>query len=163
MQTKWGVGFGPRDCSDYQTGISVIPIERLTDADRKWMLTAEYGGTGGQAIEPGMVVEEPDIEIGAGVSSKGMSLGSFLVYPSPQEHILIRSFPIAMSRRIATDKGGMRGPQSSRVGQPISGREQRNDRPMSSSNNGAFTQLPPGFDPMQFMQQMQQKMQQGGQ
>ena len=138
MQTKWGVGFGPRDCSDYQTGISVIPIERLTDADRKWMLTAEYGGTGGQAIEPGMVVEEPDIEIGAGVSSKGMSLGSFLVYPSPQEHILIHSFPIAMSRRIATDKGGMRGPQSSRVGQPISGRE-RNDRPLSSSNNGNAT------------------------
>jgi len=72
-QTKWGVGFGPRDCSDYQTGVSVIPIERLTDADRKWMLTAEYGGTGGRQIESGMVVEEPDIEIGAGVSSKGKS------------------------------------------------------------------------------------------
>ncbi len=71
LQTKWGVGFGPRDCSDYQTGISVIPIDRLTDADRKWMLTAEYGGTGGKSIEGGMVVEEPDIEIGAGVSSKG--------------------------------------------------------------------------------------------
>ena len=37
------------------------------------MLTAEYGGTGGLPIESGMVVEEPDIEIGAGVSSKGMS------------------------------------------------------------------------------------------
>ena len=44
---------------------------KLTDADRKWMLTAEYGGTGGKPIEGGMVVEEPDIEIGAGVSSKG--------------------------------------------------------------------------------------------
>ena len=72
-QTRWGVGFGPRDCSDYQTGISIIPIERLTEADRKWLLTAEYGGTGGRPIESGMVVEEPDIEIGAGVSSKGMS------------------------------------------------------------------------------------------
>ena len=71
LQTRWGVGFGPRDCSDYQTGISVIPIDRLTDADRKWMLTAEYGGTGGKPIEGGMIVEEPDIEIGAGVSSKG--------------------------------------------------------------------------------------------
>ncbi|KAE8145722.1 hypothetical protein BDV25DRAFT_163980, partial [Aspergillus avenaceus] len=70
LRTRWGVGFGPRDCSDYQTGISVIPIERLTEADRKWMLTAEYGGTGGRPIESGMVVEEPDIEIGAGVSSK---------------------------------------------------------------------------------------------
>jgi protein NRD1 len=73
LQTRWGVGFGPRDCSDYQTGISVIPVERLTEADRKWMLTAEYGGTGGRPIESGMVVEEPDIEIGAGVSSKGLS------------------------------------------------------------------------------------------
>lgn len=65
------MGFGPRDCSDYQTGVSIIPIERLTEADRKWMLTAEYGGSGGRPIETGMVVEEPDIEIGAGVSSKG--------------------------------------------------------------------------------------------
>jgi protein NRD1 len=72
LRTKWGVGFGPRDCSDYQTGISIIPIERLTEADRKWVVTAEYGGTGGQALESGMVLEEPDIEIGAGVSSKGM-------------------------------------------------------------------------------------------
>lgn len=92
LRTRWGVGFGPRDCSDYQTGISVIPIERLTEADRKWMLTAEYGGTGGRPIESGMVVEEPDIEIGAGVSSK------------------------AISRRIATDTGGRRGPISSRGG-----------------------------------------------
>ena len=70
-QTRWGVGFGPRDCSDYATGVSIIPIARLTEADRKWMLTAEFGGSGGKPIEGGLVVEEPDIEIGAGVSSKG--------------------------------------------------------------------------------------------
>ncbi|KAI1343987.1 hypothetical protein F5Y15DRAFT_183527 [Xylariaceae sp. FL0016] len=91
-RTRWGVGFGPRDCSDYQTGVSVIPINKLTDADRKWMLTAEYGGSGGRPIESGMVVEEPDIEIGAGVSSK------------------------AISRRMQTDKGGRHGPKSSRGG-----------------------------------------------
>jgi protein NRD1 len=68
----------------------VIPISKLTDADRKWMLTAEFGGSGGQAIEPGMVVEEPDIEIGQGVSSK------------------------AISRRMQTDKGGSNGPKSGR-------------------------------------------------
>ncbi|KAK4987819.1 hypothetical protein LTR50_004372 [Elasticomyces elasticus] len=72
-QTKWGVGFGPRDCSDYTTGISIIPIDALTQADLKWMLTAEHGGTGGLPIESGLVVEEPDIEIGAGVSSKAIS------------------------------------------------------------------------------------------
>ena len=76
------MGFGPRDCSDYQTGISVIPIERLTEADRKWMLTAEYGGTGGRPIEQGMVVEEPDIEIGAGVSSKGVYACSLFHFSS---------------------------------------------------------------------------------
>lgn len=72
-QIRWGVGYGPRDCSDYSNGISIIPIQRLTDADRRWMLTAEYGGSGGQEIQQGLVVEEPDIEIGAGVSSKAIS------------------------------------------------------------------------------------------
>jgi protein NRD1 len=67
------VGFGPRDCSDYTTGISIVPISRLTDADRKWVVTAEYGGTGGRPLEAGMIIEEPDIEIGAGVSSKAIS------------------------------------------------------------------------------------------
>jgi protein NRD1 len=90
LRTRWGVGFGPRDCCDYENGISIIPIARLTEADKKWLLTAEYGGTGGHPIENGIVVEEPDIEIGAGVSSK------------------------AISRRIQTDKGGSHGPKSSR-------------------------------------------------
>jgi protein NRD1 len=89
-QTRWGVGFGPRDCSDYQSGISVIPIHKLTEADRKWMLTAPFGGSGGRPIVTGLCVEEPDIEIGAGVSSK------------------------AISRRMQTDKGGNHGPKSSR-------------------------------------------------
>ncbi|EEP79245.1 conserved hypothetical protein [Uncinocarpus reesii 1704] len=132
LRTRWGVGFGPRDCSDYQTGISVIPIERLTEADRKWMLTAEYGGTGGKPIESGMVVEEPDIEIGAGVSSK------------------------AISRRMATDQGGKRGPQSSRppFEQPRFRRQERGsddgpgsdrDHDNSSANNVAVPPAVPGF------------------
>ncbi|KAF2462348.1 hypothetical protein BDY21DRAFT_12216 [Lineolata rhizophorae] len=71
--TRWGVGFGPRECSDYSTGISIIPINSLTDADRKWVVNAEFGGIGGRPLEPGLVLEEPDIEIGAGVSSKAIS------------------------------------------------------------------------------------------
>ena len=39
----------------------------------KWVVTAEYGGTGGRPLEAGMIIEEPDIEIGAGVSSKAIS------------------------------------------------------------------------------------------
>ncbi|KAL4938681.1 hypothetical protein BDV06DRAFT_49279 [Aspergillus oleicola] len=124
LRTRWGVGFGPRDCSDYQTGISVIPIERLTEADRKWMLTAEYGGTGGRQIEPGMIVEEPDIEIGAGVSSK------------------------AISRRIATDTGGKRGPVSTRVSHDRPPRREREGPPMgdmSNANNVGVPPAVPGF------------------
>lgn len=73
LRIRWGVGYGPRDCCDYQQGISVIPTARLTEADLKWAISAEWGGTGGTPLQPGMVIEEPDIEIGTGVSSKAIS------------------------------------------------------------------------------------------
>ena len=56
---NWAVGFGPTQYADYKKGQSVLPIDVLTDADRKWMKTAELGGTGGLEIMTGMVVEEP--------------------------------------------------------------------------------------------------------
>ncbi|KAI1008125.1 hypothetical protein K3495_g111 [Podosphaera aphanis] len=144
LRTRWGVGFGPRDCSDYATGVSIIPISKLTDADRKWMLSAEYGGSGGAPIESGMVVEEPDIEIGQGVSSK------------------------AISRRMQTDRGGNNGPKSSRdrddndhrrggrePGKDEFGRDLRDDDrkdrvqsisgPPSMPAVPPFGMLPPGF------------------
>lgn len=104
FQTRWGVGFGPRDCSDYATGVSIIPIHKLTEADRKWILTAPYGGSGGRPIESGLSVEEPDIEIGAGVSSK------------------------AISRRMQTDKGGSNGPKSTRNREDDTGKPPRRSR-----------------------------------
>lgn len=73
LRTRWGVGFGPRDCCNYQHGISIIPIQRLTEADKAWIVNAQWGGTGGQPMLSGMVIDEPDIEIGSGVSSKAMS------------------------------------------------------------------------------------------
>lgn len=73
LRTRWGVGFGPRDCCNYQHGISIIPIERLTEADKQWVVRAQWGGTGGEPLVSGMVVDEPDIEIGTGISSKAMS------------------------------------------------------------------------------------------
>ena len=73
LRTRWGVGFGPRDCCDYQTGSSKIPLQRLTDADKKWSVEAQWGGTGGQPLETGIVFEEPDIIVGEGISSKSMS------------------------------------------------------------------------------------------
>ncbi|KAH6678883.1 hypothetical protein F5X68DRAFT_34983 [Plectosphaerella plurivora] len=114
LRTRWGVGFGPRHCSDYSNGISVIPISALTEADRKWMLTAEIGGSGGRPIESGLVVEEPDIEIGAGVSSK------------------------AISRRMQTDKSGSQGPRSTRTGD--SGWRGRGGRREDNQASGANAQ-----------------------
>lgn len=73
FRVRWGIGFGPRDCCDYKNGISIIPIKRLTLADCKWLRTAEYGGTGDLPIQERMVVEEPDIELGTGISSKAIS------------------------------------------------------------------------------------------
>ncbi|KAK9462861.1 uncharacterized protein V1516DRAFT_662892 [Lipomyces oligophaga] len=89
LRCRWGVGFGPRDCCEYSSGVSTIPIDRLTDADKRWITTAEYGGTGGRPLEAKLIIEEPDIEIGAGVSSK------------------------AISRRMPTNQGGDMGPKSS--------------------------------------------------
>ncbi|KAK9365867.1 hypothetical protein V1509DRAFT_655161 [Lipomyces kononenkoae] len=88
LRCRWGVGFGPRDCCDYASGVSTIPIDRLTEADKRWVTTADFGGTGGRPLEPGLMVEEPDIEIGAGVSSK------------------------AISKRMPTNLGGDMGPKS---------------------------------------------------
>ncbi|KAH7040535.1 uncharacterized protein B0I36DRAFT_12036 [Microdochium trichocladiopsis] len=120
FRTRWGVGFGPRDCSDYQTGVSIIPIARLTEADRKWMLTAEYGGSGGRPIESGLVVEEPDIEIGAGVSSK------------------------AISRRMQTDKSGRHGPKSSHDDQEDDGQRWRRNRDGRRDDRDNPNHMPPG-------------------
>jgi protein NRD1 len=83
------------------------------------MLTAEFGGSGGRPIETGLVVEEPDIEIGAGVSSK------------------------AISRRMQTDKGGRHGPKSSRSGddeEVVNWRGKRDNR----QNNGPPNDQPQG-------------------
>ncbi|SCU96814.1 LADA_0H02894g1_1 [Lachancea dasiensis] len=98
LRTRWGVGFGPRDCCDYQHGYSVIPLHRLTDADKKWSVSAEWGGTGGQTLQSGLAFEEPDIVVGEGVSSK------------------------AISQKMPTDSG-RNGPKS---GKPVRGPSYRN-------------------------------------
>lgn len=139
------------------------------------MLSAEYGGTGNKPIQQGMIVEEPDIEIGAGVSSKGMCC--------VQKQFCQLTF-LAMSKRIATDQGGRRGPQSSnrddhgrdrdrRRNDRYRDDDRRDDRSNSNPNMIPFPMnfptmpngmpmLPPGF-PFPFPQQNQDggdKMQQ---
>ena len=93
------------------------------------MLTAEYGGSGGKPIESGMVVEEPDIEIGQGVSSK------------------------AISRRMQTDKGGNNGPKSGRDREeeeaaPRYRRGDRDDDRREHDRKDSFPPNPPSMPPI---------------
>ncbi|KAF9102488.1 hypothetical protein BGX29_004537 [Mortierella sp. GBA35] len=63
MKVGWGCGFGPRDLFDYTTGTSLIPVERLTDTDRRWLMNSVVGGFGmGEPIRGGVSLLEPNIE-----------------------------------------------------------------------------------------------------
>ncbi|KAF9331939.1 hypothetical protein BG006_005202 [Podila minutissima] len=63
MKVGWGCGFGPRDCFDYTSGTSVIPLDRLTDTDRRWLSNSVVGGFGPhEVIRGGVVIFEPNIE-----------------------------------------------------------------------------------------------------
>lgn len=122
LRTRWGVGFGPRDCCDYQNGYSIIPLHRLTDADKKWSLEAQWGGTNGQPLTSGMVFEEPDIIVGDGVSSK------------------------AISQRIPTDSS-KNGPRSNRDDRRNGYNQYNQHQPVQSGYisgpNNMYNQLPP--------------------
>ena len=111
------------------------------------MLTAEYGGTGGREIESGMVAEEPDIEIGAGVSSKGKDFARVVCFQP------LLTCSIAISRRMQTDKGGQQGPRSSRDGQsnqsPQEQRYRQPDRDHDTNMVGAPPAVP-AFGGFQF-------------
>ncbi|KAF9311092.1 hypothetical protein BG003_007797 [Podila horticola] len=64
MKVGWGCGFGPRDCFDYTSGTSVIPLDRLTDTDRRWLSNSVVGGFGPhEVIRGGVVIFEPNIEV----------------------------------------------------------------------------------------------------
>ena len=113
------------------------------------MLTAEYGGTGGRSIESKMVVEEPDIEIGAGVSSKGR-------IKSQADHDReILTFITAISRRMQTDRTGYQGPRTARDGQgnqnaPNHGRYRQPDRDNTDNSNNTNNRnagVPPPVPP----------------
>lgn len=116
------------------------------------MVSAEYGGTGGKPLEGGMIVEEPDIEIGQGVSSKG-PLSEFIASTFPSIHsippdrnisklpsspllniILTKLLYVAISKRFPTDSGGAKGPRSSHDTHEAH-REQRNKRTDYNDNN----------------------------
>ena len=99
----------------------------------KWVVNAEYGGTGGRPLEAGMIIEEPDIEIGAGVSSKAISQKIHL--------------------RPKGEGGGTRG------GRGKGNREDQQQRQQRNWNDGGFQQqqgnaggVPIGFPPFPMMQ-----------
>ena len=57
----FGCGFGPKDSFDYRSGHSVIPLARLTNQDKDWLINAPVGGIQEGALRGGITVEEPHI------------------------------------------------------------------------------------------------------
>ncbi|KAI8609358.1 hypothetical protein BC830DRAFT_1044602, partial [Chytriomyces sp. MP71] len=54
----WGCGFGPKEHFKYDTGETLFPIAEMSDADKKSIQEAKYGGG---PIQGSVLVEEPDI------------------------------------------------------------------------------------------------------
>lgn len=107
LRARWGVGYGPRDCCNYQDGVSTIPLSRLTDADKRWAVSAQWGGTGGAPLVPGMFIEEPDIEVGHGISSK--SISRKMPTNSSSNGPKSDGMPVARGRREYGNNGGNAG------------------------------------------------------
>lgn len=97
-------------------------------------MTAEYGGTGGRPLEAGMTLEEPDIEIGAGVSSKAIS-----------QKIHLRGNQNQEGGRGGGGRGRGRGRGADRDNQSWNQRED------VSSPGGTGGGLPQGFPPFPMM------------
>ncbi|KAJ3097130.1 hypothetical protein HDU97_005132 [Phlyctochytrium planicorne] len=58
FKVGWGCGFGPKDIFDYSNGYTILPINRMSESDRRWI---SAGIRGGGPIEGGTVVEEPNV------------------------------------------------------------------------------------------------------
>ncbi|KAG5461258.1 MAG: hypothetical protein BJ554DRAFT_6574, partial [Olpidium bornovanus] len=69
LKIGWSCGFGPKDIFDYINGASIIPLARLTDADRRWLTASRHGGFGARPIHGGVTIEEPDVIPGTGMAS----------------------------------------------------------------------------------------------
>ncbi|KAI9338500.1 hypothetical protein BDR26DRAFT_862976 [Obelidium mucronatum] len=69
LKISWGCGFGPKEHFEYNAGMTVFPISEMSEADKKSLSNAKYGGG---PIEGGTFVEEPDIaDFEGGGSSSG--------------------------------------------------------------------------------------------
>lgn len=60
LRVRWALGFGPRAYFNFDTGISTIPLYVITDAEKEWAKTSEWGGTNGKDMISGLLFEEPD-------------------------------------------------------------------------------------------------------
>ncbi|KAJ3415326.1 hypothetical protein HDV05_005196 [Chytridiales sp. JEL 0842] len=77
LKVGWGCGFGPKDIFDYRTGVSIYPLAKMTETDKRWISTS---GRGGGPLQGGTVVEEPDVGFSkpaprAQVNVRGGSIG----------------------------------------------------------------------------------------
>ncbi|KAJ3237348.1 hypothetical protein HDU81_009570 [Chytriomyces hyalinus] len=86
LRVSWGCGFGPKEHFKYETGETAFPVAEMSEADKKAIGQARYGG--GRPIQGGLIIEEPDIpddvyesagagSAGFGSSGRGRGGGGF--------------------------------------------------------------------------------------
>ncbi|KAJ3193050.1 hypothetical protein HK101_005520 [Irineochytrium annulatum] len=59
----WGCGFGPKDMFDYTEGMTILPLNILSENDKRWIAHTKRGGG---PLVGGTVIEEPDVGASGG-------------------------------------------------------------------------------------------------
>ncbi|KAI7859418.1 hypothetical protein BDC45DRAFT_401416, partial [Circinella umbellata] len=61
-KVNYGFGFGPRKLFDYEQGVSIIPLNELSQDEKSNLVTAPIGGFQGLPVHDQMTIEEPEVE-----------------------------------------------------------------------------------------------------
>ncbi|KAI9261486.1 hypothetical protein BDA99DRAFT_511486 [Phascolomyces articulosus] len=62
VKVNYGFGFGPRKLFDYEQGVSIIPLNELSEDEKSSLVTAPIGGFQGLPVHDQMTIEEPEVE-----------------------------------------------------------------------------------------------------
>ncbi|KAG2217152.1 hypothetical protein INT45_011327 [Circinella minor] len=62
VKVNYGFGFGPRKLFDYEQGVSIIPLNELSQDEKSNLVTAPIGGFQGLPVHDQMTIEEPEVE-----------------------------------------------------------------------------------------------------
>lgn len=74
IRINWACGYGPKEYFDFMTGVSTVPLNRLSKPEQTWMKTSYRGGG---PVVGGTTVEEPETE---GFSKKVLAKAGAIGY-----------------------------------------------------------------------------------